>query len=178
MMPKTITEAHKAPVPVPAGFDRDMSRSVMIRYDGFHTGQGARIFSVVSLRDMAKLSDDIEDLLPDRSRLDGAMFFARATQGILCYADTDKLESFIDNMIERAALEDIRVINAVGDLRLMMNREGDMAPPSIPAYAALDLEHVPFKDVVSDFSMRRQIFEASMERTQEEKDEDISPLSP
>jgi len=178
MMPKTITEAHKAPVPVPPGFDRDMSRSVMIRYDGFHTGRGAKILSVVSLRDMAKLSDNIEDLLPERSRLDGAMFFARATQGIMCYADTDKLESFIDNMIVRASREDIKVINAVGDLRLMTNQEGDMAPPSVPAYVALDLERVLFKDVVADFSKQRQRFETSMDRAQENGNENISPLSP
>ncbi len=157
-----LAKAHMAPPPLAGTALAERHDGVLLRYDGVTTGGVPKVFAVVTLADLAKVPKDvISDLelltrgTDDVLRGSPDAFFRKTPAGTALYVDTDVYEMFVDDILEAAGERGIAVLNAVGDLRLMTRRDGEMAPGRVPAFVANGFAPVPVTRAVRDLAALR-----------------------
>lgn len=158
MKPTSIEEAHRFPIPMTPPMAGERDRGILIRYDGFSTAKGPTVLAVISIRDLAEIGETLDDILPDGALTSGSVFFRRDARGgeALCYVNTNRHDDFLPGLTRSANAIRVNILNAVGDLKLMMTPDGTLNPPSIPAFAKLGLEVVNIGEARQEFTQQRR----------------------
>lgn len=161
MMPMSIEEAHRFEIPAMKRGDFDREANLLVRYDGFQTANGPIILAMVSIQDLAKITEALEDAIPDGALAQGSAFFRHDRRdptrpGGLCYVNTNRHDDFLPSLTRMAGMAGLGVLNSVGDLRLMMTPDGTMNPPAIPAFAKLGFETMDITEARGMFARSRR----------------------
>lgn len=186
MSPLTIAAAHRLPLPLS---DQDLEirdQAIAIRYDGMMRQGEPVVFAVVSSADLAKLPEDaIADLDLLKRGEDGVLkgsphaFFMRSHYGTSLIVDTDYHEGFLPRLVDLCEERNIPVLTAQGDLRVMADAQGDMAPPATPAFMTNGHRNVPVRQALEEIQALRQDYSLAISAPQNEDPEDDHPtLSP
>lgn len=186
MSPLTIAAAHRLPLPLSDDDLEIRDRAIAIRYDGMMRQGEPVVFAVVSLRDIAKLPDAAMDGLDLLKRgEDGALkgsahaFFMRSHYGTSLIVDTGAHEDFLPRLVDICEDLDMPVLTAQGDLRLMADAQGEIAPPSTPAFLTNGHRNVPVRQALEEILDLRQTLASSGPKLQDEDpDNDYPTLSP
>lgn len=159
--PSPIAVAHRSAPPFSSVEPVTDAEMIRIRYDGMSAPE-ARIFAVINLDDLAKLSEDIIDDVPLAYRLeDGRLvgcrdaFFVEYQEEQSLYLNLDRHEAAVDRIINDAKDRGVRVLNTIGDLRLMTDMHDDMAPPKIPGFMQNDAQNLDPRQALSNLENRR-----------------------
>lgn len=186
MSPLTIAAAHRLPLPLS---DQDLEirdQAVAIRYDGMMRQGEPVVFAVVASRDLAKLPEDVLDGLELLKRgEDGVLkgsahaFFMRSHYGTSLIVDTGQHEGFLPRLVDICEDLNMPVLTAQGDLRVMADAQGEMAPPATPAFITNGHRNVPVRQALDEIqSLRQDRDQAGPALRDEDPDDDHPTLSP
>lgn len=186
MSPLTIAAAHRLPLPLSDDDLEIRDRAVAVRYDGMMRQGEPVVFAVVSLSDLAKLPDEaIEGLDLLKRGEDGLLkgsanaFFMRSHYGTSLIVDTEAHDAFLPRLMDICQDLEIPVLTAQGDLRLMADAQGEIAPPAKPAFLTNGHRNVPVRQALEEIQILRQDLEQARPGLADEDPEDDYPtLSP
>ncbi|MCE6959641.1 hypothetical protein LAZ40_11490 [Cereibacter sphaeroides] len=176
-----LAAAHRAPLGTATGAGTSPD-SLTIRYDGRMRDGEPVVYAVIAARDLAMLPDEVTGHLgldgsADRRGTEHA-FFVKSPSGLALYVDTNHHEDFLPRLVDACEDRDIGVLSAAGDLRLMMDRDGQLTPPDVPAFIENGSPVVSIqKAVITMLAARleRQIGEAR--KRLEDLEDDLPSLS-
>lgn len=115
---RDIAQAHRFQPPVPQAMAEGRSDAIMLRYDGKAGADRDRFFVVIGIEDMAKLPGDPFSQLPPRLAK-GDAFFRDTAAGPSIYLEHESCARTLAGIRDLAASGAIKLIDAIGDIRLM-----------------------------------------------------------
>lgn len=129
---RDIAQAHRFQPPVPQAMAEGRSDAIMLRYDGKAGADRDRFFVVIGVDDMSKLPGDLFSQLPPRLAK-GDAFFRDTAAGPSIYLEHETCAQTLSGIRDLAANGEIKLIDAIGDIRLMGGPH-DLRAPEEAAY--------------------------------------------
>lgn len=133
--------------------EHEGSDVLRVRYDGFQSHDGPRVFAIFLAEDLARIQDKVRFPEPPGIGLPGSdMFFMEGPDGLALYVDTDTQEDLWIGILDEAHDASLEVIHAKSDIsricRLPSPFAGlprDVDPPAKPGYSKSGFAHVPIE---------------------------------
>lgn len=155
---QTLAKAHRPPPPLPSQVLENREMGVVVRYDGFSSGNESHVYGVFALNDLAKLDPShLEQLdFADARRA----FFREGEAGTQLYVDLDAYTDFVADVIADASARGLPVADVTGDLNVMTVDTGELAPPAKAAFMLNGTTHVPSRVGLDEVEIARRGYES------------------
>lgn len=136
---------------------------ITLRYDAGQNASGDPVvFMVIDTKHLCQLPTDLLSGLgvgADREdRLGDPTFFVGDESCMKLIVDTDAFPSFKADLIDISEEHGIRLVDAIGDLKMLCGDNGDIGIPDMPAYVHAGMERIDTQVALSALEDERREF--------------------